>query len=322
MRNIFSRKIILWSIATIGILACIMVIGASFYMLDYAIAPYHRPKQEAMERFFKREPASMKSWVDSLERNHCLRDTAVNFDGRGTMHALMLNATEPSDKVAIAVHGYKDRAESMLHIAGIYHKMGYNVLLPYLYSHGESEGDYIGMGWDDAQDVMRWMEIANAKWRGASAPTQMVLHGISMGAATVMCISGEKCPEYVKCIVEDCGYTSAWDEFASELRNQFDLPEFPLLYTCSALCKLRYGWSFGECSPLEQVKKSTLPMLFIHGDADTFVPFPMLDKLYQAKQHGYKEKYIAPGSEHARSFTNHPEQYTQRVKNFTKRFIS
>lgn len=321
MKKSKAKKTILWTIAVLAVIAAIMVAVASFYMLDYAIAPYHRPKQEAMERFFKREPASIKAWVDSLEKNHCLHDTALTIENRGIMHALYINSPRVSNRVAVLVHGYKDRAESMLHVAQIYNNMGYNVLLPHLYAHGESEGDYIGMGWHDAQDVMRWMQVANNKFCGDSAQSQMVLHGISMGAATVMCISGEKCPPYVKCMVEDCGYTSVWDEFASELDNQFGLPEFPIMHLTSALCKMRYGWSFGEASAVNQLKKSTLPMLFIHGDADTFVPYRMLDELYNAKTQGYKEKYIAQGSEHARSFTDHQQEYTHRVTTFTSRFI-
>ncbi|MBQ3911324.1 MAG: alpha/beta hydrolase, partial [Muribaculaceae bacterium] len=103
--------------------------------------------------------------------------------------------------------------------------------------------------------------------------------------------------------------------------NEFSLPEFPLLYSTSALCKLRYGWTFGEASAVKQLKKSTLPMLFIHGDADTFVPYAMLDTLYAAKTTGYKEKFIAHSTTHARSFTRHQREYISHVKKFVKRFI-
>jgi len=317
-----KRKILLWTCAIIALLALAGIIAASFYMIDYALAPCKRTKQEAIERFYKREPEALKNWVDSLENNNALHDTSIIIEDRGKMKALFIKADTATSKTAILVHGYKDRAESMLHIAYIYnHDMGYNVVLPHLHGHGDSEGDHIGMGWLDSKDVIEWVTTASSMFGNSPSNSQIVLHGISMGAATVMCVSGNTCPNAIKCFVEDCGYTSVWDEFASELHNQFDLPDFPLMYTTSALCKLRYGWSFGEASALNQVKKSTLPMLFIHGDADTFVPYPMLDKLYNAKQHGYKEKYVARGSEHARSFTDHQEEYTLRVKNFVNKFI-
>jgi len=291
-------------------------------MCNYALKPVKRSHQEAMERFYKREPASIKGWVDSIESCHALRDTSIIVDGRGKLKALYINADSANNRVAVLLHGYNDRAESMLHIAYLYqHELGYNVLLPNFYAHGDSEGDHIDMGWKDRHDMLRWMQVANEMFRGNTAATQMVVHGISMGGFTTMCISGEECPAYVRCFVEDCGYTSVWDEFSSELHNQFGLPKFPLMHLTSALCNMRYGWKFGEASAVEQLKRSTLPMLFIHGDADTFVPFSMLDTLVDAKQKGYKEKYIAHGSEHARSYTDHPEEYTQRVKNFVNKFI-
>lgn len=316
------KKILLWNLAVVLVLALATLVGASLYMLDYALATNKRSHQEAMERFYKREPGNMKPWVDSLQDNHCLHDTSLMIDGRGTMRAIYITAAKPTNKVAVLVHGYKDRAESMLHIAHIYnYHLGYNVLLPHLHAHGDSDGDNIDMGWLDRLDIMEWMNLADSMFRGDSTATQMVVHGISMGGATTMCVSGEACPPYVKCFVEDCGYTSVWDEFSGELRNQFDLPEFPIMHLTSALCKMRYGWSFGEASALKQVKKSTLPMLFIHGDADTFVPYSMLDKLYNAKQKGYKEKYVTHGTEHARSFSEHQAEYTQRVETFVNRFI-
>ena len=322
MKRTRIKKILLWGVLGIIIAATVMIAIFSFYMIDYALEPARRSHKEAMERFYEREPAYLKVWVDSIEKSRALSDTSITIDGRGTMKALYLRAAKPTNRVAVLLHGYNDRAESMLHIAYIYsHEMGYNVFLPHFFAHGDSEGDHIDMGWKDRLDMIRWMQVANDMFKGDSAQIQMVVHGISMGGFTTMCISGEECPAYVKCFVEDCGYTSVWDEFTGELHNQFSLPEFPLMHTASAMCKLRYGWTFGEASAVEQLKKSTLPMLFIHGDKDTFVPYAMLDKLYNAKLKGYKEKYIAHGTEHARAYTDHPEEYTQRVQKFVNRFI-
>ncbi|MDD6111374.1 MAG: alpha/beta hydrolase, partial [Prevotellaceae bacterium] len=141
------------------------------------------------------------------------------------------------------------------------------------------------------------------------------VHGVSMGAATTMCLSGEALPDYVRCFVEDCGYTSVWDEFSGQLSEQFGLPEFPLLYSTSVLCRLVYGWSFGEASPLRQVAKCNRPMLFIHGDADTFVPFSMMQRLYDAKR-GEKKMWIAKGTHHAASYLDYPHEYTEKVRDF------
>lgn len=141
----------------------------------------------------------------------------------------------------------------MIHIGYVYGQLGFNLLLPDLHAHGKSEGEGIQMGWKDREDVMRWMAVADSLFRGSSSSSQMMVHGISMGAATAMCIAGLAQPSYVKGFVEDCGYTSVWEEFKGEMRSRFHLPAFPLLHTASLLCKLRFGWDFQEASPLEQV---------------------------------------------------------------------
>lgn len=216
------------------------------------------------------------------------------------------------------VHGYTDNAVRMLMIGYLYnHDLGYNILLPDLHYHGRSEGRAIRMGWLDRLDVLRWMDVANELFGGH---TQMVVHGISMGAATTMMVSGEEQRPYVKCFVEDCGYTSVWDEFRKELKEQFSLPAFPLLHVASWLCDLKYGWNFREASALDQVAKCRQPMLFIHGDADDYVPTWMVYPLYEAKP-GEKELWVVPGATHAMSYRDNPEEYTRRVGEFVGRYI-
>ena len=195
-------------------------------------------------------------------------------------------------------------------LARIYeHELGYNVVMPELHACGESEGGAIQMGWKDRLDVMHWLKIFQAD--------TMVVHGVSMGAATTMMLSGERMPDGIRDLrfVEDCGYTCVWDEFAGQLDEQFGLPEFPLMYATSLLCKLRDGWSFGEASALEQVKKCHYPMLFIHGNADTFVPTHMVYPLYEAKP-GTKALWIAEGAEHALSYREHKAEYIAKIKDF------
>ena len=144
------------------------------------------------------------------------------------------------------------------------------------------------MGWKYIWDVIRWSEIANEIFKVKSEGrrvkneerrmknTRQVIHGISMGAATTMAVSGEKTPDYVKCLVEDCGYTRGWDEFAAQLRDQVGSPGFAVMNTTSAVWQHGYGWSFAEAQQIEQVRTSTKPMLFINGDKDAFVPQAMV----------------------------------------------
>ena len=170
-------------------------------------------------------------------------------------------------------------------------------------------------GWLDRYDVSTWAKVAHNIFKDDF----MVIHGVSMGAATVMMMSGDPQPEYIKAYIEDCGYSSVWDQFKSNLHQSFHLPPFPILNSASIVCKNRYGWSFKEASSVKQLAKCDRPMLFIHGDADDFVPFSHLQANYDAKVNGYKEMWVAEGAVHANSFAKHPEEYKQHVKDFLQR---
>jgi len=191
-------------------------------------------------------------------------------------------------------------------------ELGYDILLPALRYHAGSEGKAIQMGWLDRLDVMEWSKWGHEHF----GDSLQVVHGVSMGGATTMMLSGEDTPEYVRGFVEDCGYTSAWDEFASESKKKFNLPPFPVLHFSSFVSRIRFGWGFKEASSLKQLGKCGKPMLFIHGDCDDFVPSEMVYRNYAAKKTGYKDIWIAAGTEHARSYSDHPEEYTSKVRSF------
>ncbi len=316
-----NHHLFLWIVSGVVLLLLLVLGGASWYMLDFALQPtFNKGRHEAYiwKRVLHDYP-SLRTWTDSLRANHCLHDTIIVNERGDSLHGVYLNAPHRSNKVAVVVHGYTDCALYMLPWAKVYQEMDYNVFLPELYGNGRSAGDHQQMGWLDRKDVLRWLGVANQCFGLQADSSRMVVHGISMGAATTMCVSGEPTPSFVKAFVEDCGYTSAWDEFGSELRDQFGLPSFPLLYTASALCRVRYGWSFGEASPLKMVARCHKPMLFIHGTKDTFVPTWMVNPLYEAKPQP-KQKWLAPGSAHARSLHDHPLAYRRAVKQFVEQY--
>lgn len=302
------------------ILLAAVVAGGSYYMLSFSLKPDARiaaKNASAWEEMYADYPF-LEPWADSLTRTGALRDTVI-LDPEGVrLHALYAAAPEATNRTAVIVHGYTDCAVRMLMIGYLYnHDLHYNILLPDLHYHGRSEGRAVRMGWIDRQDVLRWMEVADGIFGGG---TQMVVHGISMGAAATMMVAGGKQQPYVKCFVEDCGYTSVWDQFAKELKADFGLPPFPLLYTTNWLCDWKYGWNFREASSLEQVRKCRLPMLFIHGDADDYVPTEMVYPLYEAKP-GEKELWVVPDTAHALAYRDNREEYTARVGEFVGKYI-
>lgn len=307
-----SRKRIVWLVVVVVVMVFVTVIGSSFYMLDYSLAPNpERTDTAACFREQFKEFPETRPWVDSLVRRNALRDTFVTMPTGERHHALYIR--KGGNRTALVLHGWRDCGISFLYLARLYEReLGYNVVIPDLHAHGLSEGDMIQMGWLDRKDALHWLSVFQTD--------TMVVHGVSMGAATTMMLSAEVMPKGIRDLrfVEDCGYTSVWDEFAGELKNQFGLPEFPLMFTTSLLCKLRYGWSFGEASAIDAVRKSTYPMLFIHGSKDTFVPTEMVHRLYEAKS-GRKALWIAPGAEHAESYLLHRKEYVERVRDFVSK---
>lgn len=298
-------------VAIVGIFV-VATVGASFYMLDYSLAPDSARRDTAFcFRELRRLHPEVTPWLDSLKAGHSLRDTFIVMP-TGERHHAYYALNGSSHTAAIVIHGWRDCAIDFFDIARLYHQQhGCHVLMPDLHAHGLSEGDAVGMGWHDRLDILQWMEIAHNQW-GADT---IIVHGVSMGAATAMNVAGETMPSWLKSIrfIEDCGYTSVWDEFGYQLRQEFGLPAFPLLYTTSLLCKLKYGWSFGEASSLNKIQHSPHPMLFIHGDSDDFVPTFMVHQLYRVKPQP-KRLWITKGAQHALSYTDYPEDYARQIK--------
>lgn len=319
------KNIKIISIILVGLI--LILCSISFYLQWYSLEAQGNPRGKNLEESYAYMTSTypqIKSWADSMFQHQLFKDTCIQTEDGMLLHALYAYADSLTPKTAVIVHGYTDNAIRMLHIGYLYHHdLKYNILLPDLRFSGKSEGSHLQMGWNDRKDVLRWMNIANelfARYNHIDQ-TKMVVHGISMGGATTVNVSGEPQQPFVKCFINDCGFTSVWDEFKGELKNQFNIPAFPILHVASWLTDLRYGWNFKEAAPLKQIRKCKYPMLIIHGANDTFVPTWMGDSLYQAKP-GIKEYWKTPNTEHAASYRNYPQEYTQRVKNFTEKFLN
>ncbi len=233
------------------------------------------------------------------------------------LHALYL-PREDSHKYAVICHGYGSTPQFGGRYAAEFYKMGYHVLAPAARAHERSEGAYASMGWLERRDIVAWVDTLVEQ----DPQAEIVLFGVSMGGATVMMTAGEAdLSPCVKCVVEDCGYSSVWDEFAGQLKEMFGLPTFPVLDAASLVTQVRAGWSFREASAVEQLKKAKLPMLFIHGEEDTFVPYAMLDVVYGACASPEKEKLSVPGAGHGEASWEDPEGYWTAVERFVEKYI-
>ena len=303
-------------IIVLVILICIVLITgyiAGNFLFKLALDP-----KSSKSAIFSNDDFEAKEQM-KLENNKWLEENASDVyieSKKLRLHSYEVKAKKESKVWVIAVHGYTDSAYFMVEAAKQFLNYGYNVLMPDLRAHGKSEGRYIGMGWPDRLDLMQWIDYLIATYGNI----KIILYGISMGAATVMMTSGERLPSNVRVVIEDCGYTSAWEEFAYELKTLFHMPTFPALYNANVITKIRAKYSLKKASAIKQVAKSKTPTLFIHGDKDKFVPFYMLDKLYDAAS-CKKEKLVIKNAGHAEAQRVEPERYWRGVRRFIKHHL-
>lgn len=231
----------------------------------------------------------------------------------------LLRPETPSDIYVFASHGYRSSGKhEFCAFAKYYIERGINVFVVDHRAAGESGGTYIGYGYFEAPDSIGWLHWLNDRF---GSGIKLILHGVSMGSATVMLMSGrDDLPENVKLIVADCGYTSAWNEFAFKLRGMH-VPEFPLLPAVSWLNKLRTGYDFRDTSALDAVRKARVPMLFAHGTADAFVPFFMGEQVFEACGSAHKELLPIEGADHAASFLTDQPKYEAKLDEMIEKYV-
>ncbi|CVI70636.1 2-succinyl-6-hydroxy-2, 4-cyclohexadiene-1-carboxylate synthase [Clostridiales bacterium CHKCI001] len=227
------------------------------------------------------------------------------------LHSYYMESKTQSNRYVILVHGYNGKGLDMAGMARQFYERGYHIIMPDLRAHGQSDGLARGMGWTDHFDLMEWISCIIARFPEA----EIILMGISMGAATVMMAAGESLPSNVKACIEDCGYSSVWEEFESVQKEIFHLPAFPMLYVASFVCRIRAGFWLQEADCVKQIQKSKIPFLLIHGDCDHFVPFGMLQKLYHSAPLP-KQKLVIQGAGHAESSQVNSELYWNTIWRF------
>ena len=230
-------------------------------------------------------------------------------------------AEEKSNVYVFMSHGYRSCGLNEFNrMAKFYHDLGCNLLIVDHQSHGDSEGKYIGFGYYEYQDGLRWLDFLNEKFGN---DIQIILTGVSMGSATVMMMSGdENLPENVKFTVADCGYTTARAEFEYDIKEFMHLPEFPIVGTANIFNKHLNGYDFSDASPIDSVAKTKVPILFIHGDSDTFVPTYMVHQLYASCSTEEKDLLLVKGAGHAESYRTNSEAYEAKVKEFAQKYIT
>ena len=231
-------------------------------------------------------------------------------DGRNVV-AVSYRPAKTGNRWVILAHGYGRDHRYVRDYAEVYLKQGYHVLSPDLCAAGESDGQYITMGVKESEEIAKWA----AKVKESDGDAEIVLHGISMGAATVMLAAGRYEMPGLAAVVEDCSYTSAYEMFANQLGVIFGLPEFPIMTCVDIVSGIKTGVKVSDAAPIKAVPDIKVPIMFIHGTADKLVPFPMMEKLYNACP-APKRKFVVEGAGHGDAMTVAGKEYWEAVFSF------
>lgn len=303
---------------TLAILICmiaLLILAVSFFVFNFIIV---RPK---IPKLPKNDDERNRQHIRNINNEYIIskhpsQKEIISFDGL-KLKGLLLTHDNNNKKFAILVHGYKcNGRDEMSHLARHYYDdLGFACLIPDDRAHGKSEGKYIGFGYLDHFDVLSW---SNYLIENFGNDIEIILHGISMGAATVMMTAGSKnVPKQIKGVIEDCGYNDTDEEIQCNIRDMTKMKLSVIKNMTSHICKKKAGYFFKDASPREFLKNASVPILFIHGTEDTFVPTYMGKELYKAYT-GEKELLIVEGARHARSYYIAKEKYDNYMDSFIK----
>jgi pimeloyl-ACP methyl ester carboxylesterase len=278
--------------------------------------PPEAPLNEVPERYMDSAyHLEALQWMQEQRREDVEISTHDGLSLRG-----YLISNDRSKDAAIAAPGWTGRKENLFAEAKLLYDCGLNVLVFDQRAHGASEGEYASFGFFESQDLSRWVTFL--KNRGFE---RIALYGHSMGAATVMMAAGSMPEGLVSCAIEDCGFTSMRDAVSSFVRGRVRwLPPFtyPLLLRFAVpIIKKNAGYSVDDASPIDRMPFCTVPMLFIHGTEDSFVPYDMMPDLYEAHP-GPKERLDVEGAGHIMSLSTDNAAYVSKVQTFINKYIT
>ena len=330
--NVKKKRKVFTVLCIIILLLAVLYFILVNFLVSAALVPSFMRKLESFQRITDESYAAQVQTSDiQVNRQLLLNETnewlktvdsqtisAISEDGY-TLIAKEFFAQDQSTenhKWALVLHGYTGWKEEMYPFACWYHEEGYHVIVPDLRCQGESEGDFIGMGWTDHYDCTLWIDYILAQ----DADARIVIHGQSMGAATALMMTGEEdTSNHIMAVVSDCAYTDAYSMFGDKVKEWFYLPAFPLVDSARFVLRLRGGYDLMNASALNAVAKSNTPTLFIHGASDAMISVQMSKDLYEAAACP-KEILIVEGAGHAQAQDKDPEAYYDTIREFLQEY--
>ncbi len=259
------------------------------------------------------EPTGKALWAHNIPYFAPFRElpfdeiSVVSGDGL-TLRAELLRGRGTGVTVMF-FHGYKSEpACDFAAMYDFYRSLGHDLIYVHMRAHGKSDGEYIGFGALDRYDVVRWTDRAAELF----PDNDIYLHGMSMGAASVLQSMDLELNERVRGIIADCGYSDLDTLFRNLVGKLYHLPVM-FVDVFEYVNLLKAGYSFKEASSVRSVSAARVPLVYICGDSDRYVPKAMAMEICNACK-GPKRLLLVPGAGHAASYMCAKDEYEALIK--------
>ncbi len=301
--------------AGVGISAAILGAGAAVYecalntKLNQKLIGFFdnpAPEQDALYKGGLYDDC--QKWYEE----NCGEDQTITTEKTGRIHAYFFDAPAPTHRWAIVCHGYNSSPKSTAVYARHFNELGYHVISPSMRGWGNDETRYCTMGYHDKDLLHAWIDYVVQQ----DPEAEIVLHGYSMGAVTIMLATGEELPANVKAAICDCGFARCVDQFNTVVKSYAKIPGFPLVNAANLVSIARGNFDFRKNNPVDSVARSVTPTIFLHGTADDFIPCENMQILYDACSASPKAKQAIVGGYHACAVLKDPELYWKAVDGF------
>ena len=310
-----------WMIALIAVAAFVALIAIAFLIgaLVFVHSILGRRKELSERAKKKKGHISNKfgvdsSWFDTVAATTS-QATITAYDGV-KLGARIIRQSEPTGRVAVCCHGYGATLGSTQVQAKMFYDRGFDVYMLAMRGH-KGSGGKVGMAWIDRFDLSRWIDRIISDY---GDNVQIALYGISMGGSTVISYAGMTPPPQIKCVIEDCGFSSQYDEYIASLKAAH-LPKC-CIHLFNIGLKLVHGYSLYDADMTKFAENMTLPALFFHGTKDDFVPFELGQKLYAACASAEKDFIAVEGAGHGCAYVTDKEKYTSAFTAFIDKHIA
>ena len=255
-------------------------------------------------------------WLEEYgyERHFMMSDKGYRLTG------YLVRPEKESDVYVFGAHGYRSNGKrEFSKFVQYYIEKGYNVFMPDHVASGESEGTWCTFGYNEREDCMKWLGYLTDTF---GRDIKIILHGVSMGCATVCMMSGrDDLPENVKFTVADCGFTVAEDFFNWKIGKLGIKGSRVITKGVFCVGKINHGFDLFDVSPVDSVKKAKVPMFFVHGEKDGLVPAYMCTELYESCSSEMKELLLVPEADHAQAFIHGRKEYGEIIDRFAEELI-